>query len=122
MEAEEREVGPTPELNMAPAELRSKSEASRRLAVSVQQALSSAIASKIQVSRNRGVKAASFVVLTGTMMPAILAEVSFVSSPEDETNLRDPHYRQTLAEALYRGVSRYASQNGHIRAAHKGGR
>ncbi len=119
MEAEEREVGPTPELNMAPAELRAKSEASRRLAVSVQQALNSAVASRIQGSRSRGVKAASFVVLTGTMMPAILAEVSFVSSPEDEANLRDPSYRQTLAEALYLGVSRYAAQGGRTKAAGK---
>jgi len=31
------------------------------------------------------VKAASFVVLTGTTMPAILAEVSFVSSPPTNT-------------------------------------
>jgi N-acetylmuramoyl-L-alanine amidase len=111
MEAEEREVGPTPELNMTPAELRAKSDSSRRLAVSVQQALFSTVSGNIPGSRNRGVKAASFVVLTGTMMPAILAEVSFVSSPEDEANLRDPHYRQNLAEALYRGVARYSAQN-----------
>jgi N-acetylmuramoyl-L-alanine amidase len=111
MEAEEREVGPTPELNMTPAELRTKSDSSRRLAVTVQQALFSAVSGNIPGSRNRGVKAASFVVLTGTMMPAILAEVSFVSSPQDETNLRDPHYRQALAEALYRGVARYSAQN-----------
>jgi N-acetylmuramoyl-L-alanine amidase len=58
------------------------------------------------------------------MMPAILAEVSFVSSPEDEINLRDPHYRQTLAEALYRGVARYSAQNSRDLArktAHKAG-
>lgn len=119
MEAEEREVGPTPELNMSPAQLRVKSDASRRLAVSVQQAMNSAVASKIQGGRNRGVKAASFVVLTGTMMPAILAEVSFVSSPEDEANLRDPRYRQTLAEGLYRGVSQYAAQSARTKTASK---
>jgi N-acetylmuramoyl-L-alanine amidase len=44
-------------------------------------------------------------------MPAILAEVSFVSSPADEHNLQDPFYRQNIAEALYRGVARYAANS-----------
>jgi len=106
---EEKEVGSAPELQLDPAELRSKSDASRRLATSVQQALYGSLATKSPGVRNRGVKAASFVVLTGTTMPAILAEVSFVSSPTDEHNLQDPFYRQNIAEALYRGVARYAA-------------
>ena len=106
---EEKEVGSAPTLQMDAGELKSKSEASRKLATSVQQALYGSLAAKSPGVRNRGVKAASFVVLTGTTMPAILAEVSFVSSPTDEHNLQDPFYRQNIAEALYRGVARYAA-------------
>ena len=47
------------------------------------------LASQIPDMRNRGVKEASYVVLTGTSMPAILAEVSFVSSPADEAKLEE---------------------------------
>jgi N-acetylmuramoyl-L-alanine amidase len=57
--------------------------------------------------RNRGVKRAQYVVLTGTSMPAILAEVSFVSSPTDENNLQSSTYRQQIAEALYSGIAHY---------------
>jgi N-acetylmuramoyl-L-alanine amidase len=57
--------------------------------------------------RNRGVKQAQYVVLTGTSMPAVLAEVSFVSSPTDENNLQSSTYRQQIAEALYSGIAHY---------------
>ena len=57
--------------------------------------------------RNRGVKQAKYVVLTGTSMPAVLAEVSFVSSPTDENNLQSSTYRQQIAEALYGGIAHY---------------
>jgi N-acetylmuramoyl-L-alanine amidase len=117
---EEKEVGTAPELQLSASDLRSKSEASQKLATSVQQALYGAVASKSPGVRNRGVKAASFVVLTGTTMPAILAEVSFVSSPTDEHNLQDPFYRQNIAEALYRGVARYAASSGKTNVASAG--
>ena len=42
-------------------------------------------------------------------MPGILAEVSFVSSPTDEQKLRSDGYREQIAEALYRGIARYAA-------------
>jgi N-acetylmuramoyl-L-alanine amidase len=114
---EEKEVGSAPEPQMAASELRSKSDASRKLATSVQQSLYGSLAAKSPGVRNRGVKAASFVVLTGTTMPAILAEVSFVSSPADEHNLQDPFYRQNIAEALYRGVARYAASSAKTNVA-----
>ena len=40
-------------------------------------------------------------------MPAILTEISFVSSPADERNLQSAVYRQQIAEALYKGIARY---------------
>ena len=49
-----------------------------------------------------------FKVLTGTEMPAILAEISCVSNESEERLLMMPSYRQYLAEALFRGIESYA--------------
>jgi len=67
--------------------------------------------------RNRGVKEAAYVVLTGTSMPAVLAEVSFVSSPTDENNLQISRYRQQIAEALYKGIAKYTDATRHVQMA-----
>ena len=95
--------------SMSPEEVQEKRSLSRKLAASVQKALFGTLAAKNPTIRNRGVKEASFVVLKGTTMPSILAEVSFVSSPTDEANLRNAEYRQQIAEALYKGIARYAA-------------
>jgi N-acetylmuramoyl-L-alanine amidase len=97
-------------------DIREKVQESRRVALSVQQALYRALAASTPGTRNRGVKNAAYVVLTGTMMPAILAEVSFVSSPEDENKLQNPAYRQRIAEALAKGISRYSASR-HVTIA-----
>jgi N-acetylmuramoyl-L-alanine amidase len=57
--------------------------------------------------KDRGVKKAPFVVLIGANMPSILAEISFVTNPKDAEQLRDPEYRERVAESLYKGVARY---------------
>jgi N-acetylmuramoyl-L-alanine amidase len=87
--------------------LREKIEESRHLAASVQRSLYATLAAKNPDIRDRGIKDASFVVLTGTTMPAILTEISFVSSPADERNLQSEAYRQQIAEAIYKGITHY---------------
>jgi N-acetylmuramoyl-L-alanine amidase len=67
--------------------------------------------------KDRGVKKAPFVVLIGANMPSILAEISFLTNPDDAAELRDPQYRQRIAESLYRGVSRYVSSLNGMRVA-----
>jgi N-acetylmuramoyl-L-alanine amidase len=57
--------------------------------------------------RNRGVKQAPFVVLIGGTMPSVLTEISFLSNPEDEKMMKSPSGRQSAAEALFSGVSKY---------------
>ncbi|HLG21181.1 MAG TPA: N-acetylmuramoyl-L-alanine amidase [Candidatus Manganitrophaceae bacterium] len=54
-----------------------------------------------------GVKQAPFYVLANTNMPAILAEISFISNRLEEKRLRNPSYRQKVAEALFNGIERY---------------
>jgi len=58
---------------------------------------------------NLGVKRAFFYVLINTEMPSILAEVGFISNPDEEKLLRTESYRQAIAEALYQGVKNYVS-------------
>jgi N-acetylmuramoyl-L-alanine amidase len=57
---------------------------------------------------DRGVKQAPFVVLVGANMPSVLAEVCFISNPQDEKLARTPEYRQAIAESLFEGVRSYA--------------
>ena len=68
-------------------------------------------------ARNRGVKKAPFVVLIGATMPSVLAEIGFVSNTREETNLKKPEYRQKIADALYRGLARYAESLSHFQMA-----
>lgn len=70
--------------------------------------------------RDRGVRKAPFVVLIGAAMPSILAEIGFLSNPREEALLRKPEYRQKLAEALFKGVSQYASTLSHFTIARTG--
>jgi N-acetylmuramoyl-L-alanine amidase len=53
------------------------------------------------------VKRAFFYVLINTEMPSILAEVGFISNPDEEKLLRRESYRQNIAEALFQGVKNY---------------
>ena len=98
-------------------DIREKVQESRHFADCVQQALYGTIAAKNPGIPNRGVKEAQYVVLTGTSMPAILAEVSFVSSPTDESELLNDAYRQRIAEALYKGIARYHETPRHATIA-----
>lgn len=97
--------------------LKDKIEESREFAADVQQSLYSTLAAKGM--KNRGVKKAPFIVLIGANMPSILAEISFVSNPADAKKLKTSDYRQKIAEALYRGVSKYVSGLSGLKVASK---
>ena len=97
--------------------LKERTEESRRLAASVERSLFGTLAASSPGLRDRGVRQAGFVVLTGTSMPAILSEISFVSSPVDEKNLLSAAYREKIAEALYKGIARYAAGSSRVKMA-----
>jgi N-acetylmuramoyl-L-alanine amidase/putative methionine-R-sulfoxide reductase with GAF domain len=101
------------------SELHDRIEQSRRLAASVQRSLYGTLSVQNPGLRDRGIKEAGFVVLTESAMPGILAEVSFVSSPTDEQKLRSDGYREQIAEALYRGIARYAAASRGVKMAAK---
>jgi len=106
-----------PIVTLTSAELRDRVEQSRRLAQSVQRSLYGTLSMQNSGLRDRGIKEAGFVVLTESAMPGILAEVSFVSSPTDEQKLRSDGYREQIAEALYRGIARYAAGSKGVKMA-----
>ncbi len=60
--------------------------------------------------RDRGVKGARFFVLKGARMPAVLVEVGFISNTKEESKLKDPKYRQRIAESLKRGILAYKKE------------
>ena len=99
------------QINWTGVDIRAKVTDSHKLAADVQQALCGVLVAANPDLRNRGVKEAQYVVLTGTLMPAVLAEVSFVSSPEDESHLQSAEYRQRIAEALFRGVEKFRAES-----------
>jgi N-acetylmuramoyl-L-alanine amidase len=103
--------------SLSAADLHERIEQSRHLAASVQRSLYGTLSMQNPGLRDRGIKEAGFVVLTESAMPGILAEVSFVSSPTDEQKLRSDGYREQIAEALYRGIARYAASSHSVKVA-----
>jgi N-acetylmuramoyl-L-alanine amidase len=100
--------------------LRDKIEESHEFAADVDASLFNGITVGNPGLKDRGVKKAPFVVLIGANMPSILAEISFVTNAEDARQLRDPNYRQRIAESLYRGVAKYANGLSGVRLAQNG--
>ena len=99
--------------------LKEKIGESREFAIDVQRSLYAGLSAKNAALRNRGVKKAPFVVLIGANMPSILAEISFVSNPEDAKKLKTNEYRQRIAESLYKGVARYVNSLSGVKVASK---
>ncbi len=69
--------------------------ASAALAGDIQQTLN-----ELDGSRDRGVRQAPFVVLTGATMPAALVEVGFLSNPDDAARLARRDSQERIARAL----------------------
>jgi N-acetylmuramoyl-L-alanine amidase len=85
-----------------------RQEKSRKLAETMEASLFSSLRKVNPGLADRGVKAAPFIVLLTTEMPAILAEVSCLSNEEEAQLLAKPLYRQYIADALAAGVRSYA--------------
>lgn len=60
--------------------------------------------------QNHGVKRAPFVVLLGVDIPAVLAEVSCLSNPEEERELHVEAHRESIARYLAAGIFHYLSK------------
>jgi N-acetylmuramoyl-L-alanine amidase len=84
-----------------------KIDESKELAEDIQDSLAKRMQKTSKTVKDRGVRKAPFVVLIGADMPSILTEISFLSNPADEKLLKQPEYRQRVAEGLYQGMASY---------------
>ena len=94
-----------------------KAEESRDFASRIQTALFAFSSKTFTAEKNRGVRKAPFVVLIGANMPSVLVEIGFLSNPHEEALLNKSDFRQKLAEALYRGLTKYAEGLSHFQVA-----
>ena len=83
-----------------------KKEESLRLAYYVQENMIGHLEKRYKVT-DLGVKQAPFYVLVNASMPSILAEISFISNPEEERLLSEEEHRQEIAEAILAGIRKY---------------
>ncbi|MFB1100318.1 N-acetylmuramoyl-L-alanine amidase [Terribacillus sp. JSM ZJ617] len=79
-----------------------RSSSGQSLANSVQSGLVNQLG-----SRNRGIKSADFNVLRNTSMPAILAEIGFVTNAAEAGKLASSAYQDKAATGLVQGVKEY---------------
>jgi N-acetylmuramoyl-L-alanine amidase len=92
-----------------------KRDESVALAHYVQNALVSDMGKIHKKIVNLGVKQAMFYVLMGASMPpSILAEVSFISNPEEERLLSQESYRSAIASSLASGIKTYIATSPSI--------
>jgi N-acetylmuramoyl-L-alanine amidase len=90
--------------------LNTKIDESSRLAGHVQQMVVQALNEKYAPVKNLGVKQAPFYVLIGAQMPAILAEVSFISNDRERERLNQDEYLDQIVEGLLKGIDSYIKE------------
>jgi N-acetylmuramoyl-L-alanine amidase len=87
--------------------LNNKLDESRELATILQTSMARRLTPQNRSLRDLGVKQAPFVVLIGAQMPSVLAEISFISNKSEASLLKQPAYRQHIAQALCDAVLKY---------------
>jgi len=98
-----------------------KVDESREFAEHVQSEVWKTQSVKSRRIADRGVKKAPFVVLIGANMPSVLAEIAFLSNPQEEKLLKTPEHRQKIAEALYDGIVGYVESLSVVKVAARHG-
>lgn len=101
-------MGTLPDMVKAIA-LNNKVDESRDFAGHVQHAMVDKLRSGNKTLKDLGVKQAPFIVLIGATMPSVLAEISFVTNPQEARLLKGNAYRQKIADALFNAIRKYQS-------------
>jgi N-acetylmuramoyl-L-alanine amidase len=108
-------MGALPDIVKAIA-LNNKLDESRDFAMQVQRAMFERLKTANKTIRDLGVKQAPFVVLIGAAMPSVLAEISFVTNPQEAKLLKGNAYRQRIAESLLNAIQKYQTSLKHAPA------
>jgi N-acetylmuramoyl-L-alanine amidase len=96
---------------------KAKADESYNFALHVHRALINGVKRKFPDVSDHGVKEAPFFVLMGAKMPCILAELSFISNPEEEKRLASREYQELLAESLADGIYEYIQKKATLSSA-----
>jgi N-acetylmuramoyl-L-alanine amidase len=96
--------------------LNNKVDESRELATYVQRAMLDRLRGSNRALKDLGVKQAPFVVLIGAAMPSVLAEISFITNPQEAKLLRSSAYRQRIADALLHAIRKYQTSLRNVTA------
>jgi len=84
-----------------------KRDESVKLANYIQKSLISNIEDCNEHLHDLGVKQALFYVLFGANMPSVLAEISFISNPDEEKLLSKESYKTDIAKSIADGINAY---------------
>lgn len=94
--------------------LNNKLDESKDFATHVQKAMYQRLKGTNKALKDLGVKQAPFVVLIGAAMPSVLAEISFVTNPQEAKLLKTNAYRQRIAESLFNAIRKYQTSLKHV--------
>lgn len=83
---------------------------SRALASSIQKRLNEFIGN---VSRDRGVKESTYIVVKNSYMPAVLVEIGFLSNKYEAKRLTNNEYLNKIAEAITLGIGDFINDYEH---------
>ena len=72
---------------------------------------------KVGRLHGRRVESAGFAVLKSPDIPSILIETGFISNPGEEKKLKSSKYQARIADAIARGIIRYARQHSRTKVA-----
>jgi N-acetylmuramoyl-L-alanine amidase len=87
--------------------LNDKIDESRDFAHFVQIGLVDGLTKSNRQVKDLGVKQAPFQVLIGAAMPAVLAEISFITNKQEAGLLKTDKYRDSIADALFTSIMAY---------------
>jgi len=57
---------------------------------------------------NKKIMRAPFYVLANTTMPSVLVESAFITNENEEQKLKDPEFRQKVAEGICNGLQKFS--------------
>lgn len=62
---------------------------------------------EVDEAKSRGVKKADFYVLRGSLMPAVLVEIGYISNAKEAKSLRNQNHQKKIAEGIGRGIMHF---------------